>query len=475
MNVKEAMDEADGMIDGDGTAHETSNLFLCATASACSGIAIGFFGCVLSSADRKKKANGGKHTAASKCQQISGIIGSFCFGLSSLVALAYGPIAMVTVVRAGSLLPANVFFSQLFGLRPLVRDDYLGTLVTICGVATFSLFEGKAPTAISVEEFERLVTANTSLFFTGVLLMTFAGAMSWLVLCRKRRQQADFEKALAVALVTGCSSAFMDVATKGWSAVLRDEGVGKAVTSALFWSSLQINVLFMVSMRIGIIYGCSQTDVLLFVPLNTVLNIFLSVLAGMVICQEALYVESWAGICLSSCTVLAGIVMLAAGPSTEEVTDSSLPAVPNWEVVSHSDGRGGGSQDSVTVSRIFHSIEEDEAQAQGVGDAELETAPLTICSCCALWWLATKSLAIARMNRLHVLSCKRSSEWLRLRHTLEQLEGVVETVETNGFIPATSSLRRMPSLPRSDRYGHGSDSDESSEEEESAQFTNTQD
>merc|ERR1719464_1213153 len=53
-------------------------------------------------------------------------LGSFVFSLFSLIPLAAGaPINIVNVVRAGSLLPANAVFSQCFGLRPLVRDDYI--------------------------------------------------------------------------------------------------------------------------------------------------------------------------------------------------------------------------------------------------------------------------------------------------------------------------------------------------------------
>ena len=93
------------------------------------------------------------------------MIGSVVFGLASLVGLVFGSVSLATVVRAGSTLPANAIFSpglceqlpgrqwvstdlfgsflvrvacrpspgQMFGLRPLVRDDVLGTLVTISG------------------------------------------------------------------------------------------------------------------------------------------------------------------------------------------------------------------------------------------------------------------------------------------------------------------------------------------------------
>ena len=41
-----------------------------------------------------------------------GVAGSTIFGVLSLVGLAFGPVALVVVVRAGATLPANAFFSQ---------------------------------------------------------------------------------------------------------------------------------------------------------------------------------------------------------------------------------------------------------------------------------------------------------------------------------------------------------------------------
>ena len=81
-------------------------------ASALAGIGVGFFGCLLSSADKQRQLNGGKHTDRSRIRFILGAIGSTIFGVMSLVGLAFGPVALVVVVRAGATLPANAFFSQ---------------------------------------------------------------------------------------------------------------------------------------------------------------------------------------------------------------------------------------------------------------------------------------------------------------------------------------------------------------------------
>ncbi|CAJ1357100.1 unnamed protein product [Effrenium voratum] len=95
---------------------------------------------------------------------------------------------------------------------------------------------------------------------------------------------------LAVCIVTSCSSAEMDVAAKGWAAALK---LGPPL----------------VGMRVGTIIGCHRCDVLLFIPISTVLNIFVSVATGLVVLEEWQQVDSWTGLASSSLTVLGGIIM----------------------------------------------------------------------------------------------------------------------------------------------------------------------
>eukprot|EP00913_Durusdinium_trenchii_P016753 g15747.t1 len=119
------------------------DVIICVVASALAGVGVGFFGCLLSSADKQRQLNGGKHTDRSRIRCVLGAIGSTIFGVLSLVGLAFGPVALVVVVRAGATLPANAFFSQVFHLRPLTTSDALGTLVTLSGVVCFTLFQGE--------------------------------------------------------------------------------------------------------------------------------------------------------------------------------------------------------------------------------------------------------------------------------------------------------------------------------------------
>eukprot|EP00306_Pavlova_sp_CCMP459_P018429 CAMPEP_0185209168 /NCGR_PEP_ID=MMETSP1140-20130426/63321_1 /TAXON_ID=298111 /ORGANISM="Pavlova sp., Strain CCMP459" /LENGTH=117 /DNA_ID=CAMNT_0027776915 /DNA_START=17 /DNA_END=367 /DNA_ORIENTATION=+ len=106
-----------------GEQSEDFNYAMCIVSSAFAGLGIGFFGCVLSKADQIRLLNGDQHTTLSKRLHSAGAIGSTIFGITSLVGLFFGPVSLVVVVRAGSTLPANALFSQLFRLRPLTRND----------------------------------------------------------------------------------------------------------------------------------------------------------------------------------------------------------------------------------------------------------------------------------------------------------------------------------------------------------------
>jgi hypothetical protein len=85
---------------------------ICIFASAVAGTGIGYFGCVLSYADKLASDPGGVHAKRARRLQRLGALGSTVFGISSLVGLFFGPVSLVVVVRAGSTLPANAFFSQ---------------------------------------------------------------------------------------------------------------------------------------------------------------------------------------------------------------------------------------------------------------------------------------------------------------------------------------------------------------------------
>merc|ERR1712194_448761 len=195
-----------------------------------------------------------------------------------------------------------------FGFRPLTRDDLLGTLITISGVICFNQFSGGPRRPPPESEFEVFITSKRTILCIAILQGIFLASMVVILAERGRGRTSSLMFALGVTCVSGCCSAFMDVACKGWSAVLSG-GIDHAWVSWRFWAALAVNVLYLVGMRVSMIYGCKRCDVLLFVPLHTVLNIFFSVLVGMVILRESEGVESWVGLVAASTSVLGGVVM----------------------------------------------------------------------------------------------------------------------------------------------------------------------
>ena len=63
-------------------------------------------------------------------------------------------------------------------------------------------------------------------------------------------------------------------------------GMSLGFSSPVFWVSISLNVVFLVILRWGTIYGCRKCDVLIFVPLNTTANIIFSVATGMICLAE---------------------------------------------------------------------------------------------------------------------------------------------------------------------------------------------
>ncbi|CAE7218643.1 unnamed protein product [Symbiodinium pilosum] len=336
--------------------------------SSLAGIGVGFFSCLLSSADKQRQENSGKHTDRSRIQCVLGAIGSTIFGILSLVGLAYGPVALVVVVRAGATLPANALFSQVFQIRPLTSSDALGTLVTLSGVVCFTLFQGDPGPEVTAQVFLRFIESPAAIAVAGALFLALLLSVMYMLrerlrarscLLRRRHRSGKWPiyrksekrfmrsvgtpevqevssddsadaasqsqrslrlcrqeilEVLAVCTVTSTSSAAMDVAAKGWAAPLK-KGPAWALQSELFWISVIFNLIFLVGMRTGTIIGCHRCDVLLFIPCSTVMNIFVSVATGLVVLEEWKEVKSWVGLASSSLTVLGGIIMLVTGPA----------------------------------------------------------------------------------------------------------------------------------------------------------------
>ncbi|CAE7722601.1 NUDT14 [Symbiodinium pilosum] len=301
------------------------NLVLCVVSSAVAGIGIGLFGCLLSAADHIRRRNGGLHTMRSRIYSWIGMVGSVVFGLFSLVGLIFGSVSLATVVRAGSTLPANAVFSQMFGLRPLVRDDVLGTLVTISGIISFTIFQGWSEYKHDEIEFLTKISAPGSIVWMAILFILPTVSSCWLYFHRSSKRDsreyaaAARRRAVAATLICSCSSAFMDLAAKGWSSSSKASAAGPGMSFGLasptFWTALSLNVLFLILMRWSIIYGCRRCDVLIFVPLNTTANIIFSVAAGMICLSEYKSVKSWPGLVTAGLSMLCGIFMLVTGPA----------------------------------------------------------------------------------------------------------------------------------------------------------------
>jgi len=292
---------------------------VCILSSAAAGVGIGLFCCVVSLANKLQTRNGGVHTRCSRRVHVLGIVGHVVCGLASLFGVVTGSVSLATVVRSGCTLPANAFFSQVFRLRPLVRDDILGALITICGVVCFTTFQGEVQASHGAVELLSQMVALPSIVWLVLLCTTLIISLCWLRLrpvsligelyCHRRHPR----RALVTTLVCACSSAFMDLSTKVWSASFSDES-GKGSRHWTLWPAIVINIALYLVMRWGIVYGCRHCDVLVFMPFHTTVSILTSMITGMVVLQEYRAVSSWPGLGATVVSMLIGIIMLVTGP-----------------------------------------------------------------------------------------------------------------------------------------------------------------
>merc|ERR1712061_570621 len=235
----------------------------------------------------------------------------------------------------------------------------------------------------------------------------------------------------------------MDLAAKGWLAACAT-GFENAVKSPLLWSALVVNIIFLVVMRMGTIYGCKHTDVLSFVPLNTVLNIFISSSTGMISLAESSVVVSWAGLISTSVSIIAGVIMLVSGPA-DCIPEEGQPSLTEDKLDRRRSADGGlgilGPQGSNLARAISCRSQPSVAAAVSVGsrsevssgdvlsefdDDQLETDPTdsdpgssesspTMVSgvpCLFIFW--TKSMALFRMNRIHMDRADRAGSMVDL-------------------------------------------------------------
>jgi len=368
------------------------------------GVGVGFFGCLLSYQKHVKNSLG-KHTVRTRCLQAVATIGSFTFSLFSLLPLVLGaPVNVVNVVRAGSLLPSNAIFSQLLGLRPLHRDDYVGTLVTISSVTCFILFVGPPGPERTQEEYLSQITRPAPVIFNIVLLTLFFGSAGCLLAgWRSHRRLPSSVITWAVSVVISCSIAAMDIATKGWAAAIHSQAhPGGWFESVVFWACFLTQACFFVVGKWGMIYGCSHCDVLVFVPLNIVLNIFFAVAAGFIVLGEASQVPSaknWFGLTASWLCVVAGIFMLVTGPVPEEyhLTVSLKQEHPDADTQcgsddvseEHTDTMDADSEDGAAADRTNSGLSTQVSPTRGLFPA--------------YWLCISQTSALARLNRAHIM------------------------------------------------------------------------
>lgn len=411
----------------------STDVAICLAFSALSGVGVGFFGCLLSASDGIRKANNDRHTRQSKLGVTVGAIGSTVFGLGSLVGLYFGPVTFVTMARTGTTLPANVLFSQLFSLRPLGRDDYLGTVITISSAICFMIFVGQPGDELSRDGFERVIWTVSAVSLLGGLMVVWAACTVYIVILRaqSKHEQKAVSTAVAVSLMTGCSSAFMDIATKGWTACLRSAGGPLDVVTQggwLFWACVVANIFFMIFMRFGLIWGCQHCDVLLFVPLNAVLNTFISVAAGIVALSEGSGVISWAGLAFSGVSCATGTILLAGGPQDASDDDTS-----DLFTEGDAEDRGGDGED-------------DEATPEELDGAALAT-PHAIRLCSAGNW----TTAVSNLN------IELKARW-RHRSRMRDLVDRIRSGKSTGSLG--QRWQRRPSGSSADSADGSSDSEE---------------
>jgi len=279
------------------------------------------------------------------------------------------------------------------------------------------MFVGPPGPEKTQQEFLDQIRRPAPAVFICLLLASFCGSAGWMAVQLKtlkaQKGRPSRLLALAVSIVISCSVAAMDVATKGWSAALHGDP-HDALRSTLFWASLLAQAWFFIVSKWGMLFGCSRCDVLLFVPLNIVLNIFFAVAAGMVVLGEASQVPSasnWFGILASWACVVAGILMLVRGPA--DIQDSPRAS---WKTQGCTTDESRSDSDTLTEDDTGTG-QDDECETvdrlDASGGARAETSLKPPC-----WFLVSQTFAVDRLNRAHINAANARMWWREqvLRH-----------------------------------------------------------
>jgi len=191
-------------------------------------------------------------------------------------------------------------------------------------------------------------------------------------------------------------------------------------------------------MRWGMIYGCARCDVLLFVPLNTVENIFLSVVTGMVVLQEWRQVENWLGLFCSALSVLGGIVLLVQGPEDTLLDGSQGLATSVNGVPAGSSTRSISDADADEVEMpnpladpLADPEDSDDANATALSGLQVVSEESKVLDRRSFF-----ATALARLNYRHFRSVTRSaSHRSRLHAALLALRALRAPPELGGLSP----------------------------------------
>jgi hypothetical protein len=300
---------------------------LCLVFAFLAGFFQGFFGCLLAWIGKQKKAQEGEQqdnarpsdpkTASGLSTKwidrlnLFGIIGSATLpGVLSIAALAFGAISMVVVVRSSSILVFNVIFTRVFKLGSIKKNDTIGTALCLIGIV--ALFKvAPTDTSITDADYVHLLTQPLAIAWICLLVLACGTSITALLTLEKqiharesalkeqqardqlrenskpghrprapkRNKQAEqnpMARAVLVSIVVASSSACMDLSAKGYTGALGNTAGRLFLASATFWLALLVFIVSAVVMRGYYVYGCRACDVLTFIPLNTMMIIFLS-------------------------------------------------------------------------------------------------------------------------------------------------------------------------------------------------------
>lgn len=327
---------------------------LCLTFAFLAGFVQGFLGCLLAWVAKRKVAYVGEDGESTAIPawlhqlNVAGVVASATLpGILSIGALAFGAISMVVVVRSSSILVFNVVFTRAFGLGSVKKNDAVGTALCVLGVV--ALYK-VAPTDRTVTDLDYVFLLTTPVAISwNTTLVVVCASSALAVWASERRRQATigatsaadggssasdrvgkrkamanagrnrFARAAFVSVVVATASAAMDLSAKGYTGSIGNTA-SAFLGSAIFWISLMVFAVSAVVMRGYYVYGCKACDVLVFIPLNTMLTILMSAATGFAVMEEWRTVEDWDAFFASYLVIFLGVYLLCTKEARDRVS-----------------------------------------------------------------------------------------------------------------------------------------------------------